>query len=167
MSKAFTRESDDHAEEPLLPSLTAPGTKRYVTPEGAERLRKQGAALLEEKSALLREAPAGTADPARLRRLDASLQKLQRILDSIVVAAPPSDPGKVEFGATVRIRDQHGDEDNYQLVGVDEAEPGAGRISSASPLAQALMNRRAGDLVRFQSPAGEQQLTILSVAYGG
>lgn len=167
MSKAFTRESDDHAEEPLLPSLSLPGTKRYVTPEGAERLRKQGAALLEQKRALASGGPEAPADAAGLRRIEASLQKLQRILDSIVVVGPPADPGRIEFGATVRIRDQHGDEDTYQLVGVDEADPGAGRISSASPLAQALMNRRAGEVVRFQSPAGEQQLTVLSVTYGG
>lgn len=167
MSKAFTRESDDNAEEPLLQPLTAPAAKRYVTREGAERLRKQGAALLEEKRTLLNGGPAAAADAAAIRRIEASLQRLQRILDSAVVVGPPADPGRIEFGASVRIRDQHGEEDTYQLVGVDEADPGAGRISSASPLAQALMNRRTGDIVRFQSPAGEQQLTILSVAYGG
>ena len=165
MSKAFTRESDDHAEEPILPPLVVSAGRRYITRQGAERLRKQGAALLEEKSALLQGGPPGPDNAARIRRLDANLQKLQRILDSAQVAEPPADPGRIEFGAVVRIRDQHGDEDTYQIVGADEAEPGEGRISSVSPLAQALMTRRAGDLVRFQSPAGEQQLTILSVGY--
>ena len=82
-----------------------------------------------------------------------------------MVAEPPADPSKVGFGASVRIQDQNGEVETYQVVGVDEAEPGEGRISSISPLAQALMNGRAGDTVHFTSPAGDQKVTILSVKY--
>ena len=165
MSKAFTRESDENAEEFTLQPFTPPAVKRYITREGAERLRQQAAALLEEKRALLNGGDAGGIDTASIRRIEANIQKLQRILDSVMLAETPADTSKVGFGASVRIRDQHGDEDTYQIVGVDEAEPSEGRISSASPLAQALMNSRAGDTVQFKSPAGEQQLTILSVTY--
>ncbi|MGH7969674.1 MAG: GreA/GreB family elongation factor [Limisphaerales bacterium] len=63
------------------------------------------------------------------------------------------------------MRDKHGEEETYQIVGPDEAEPVEGRISSLSPLAQALVNSRAGDTVRFISPAGEQELTILAVRH--
>lgn len=82
-----------------------------------------------------------------------------------MVAEPPADSGKVGFGATVHIRDQNGEEETYQIVGVDEAEPGQGRISSSAPLAQALMNTRAGETVHFKSPAGDWKLTILGVNY--
>ena len=165
MSKAFTRESDDAGAEDIAPLRPAapPSVKRYITKEGAERLRQQAAALLEEKRALLNGGDAGGIDTASIRRIEANIQKLQRILDSVMVAEPPVDTSKVGFGASVRIKDQSGEEETYRIVGVDEAEPGEGRISSGSPLAQALMNSRAGDTVRFKSPAGEQQLTILSV----
>lgn len=118
---------------------------------------------MDEKRGLLTGGDAGSADTARIRRIEANIQRLQQTLDSVMVAEPPADPSKVGFGASVRIKDQTGEEETYQIVGVDEAEPSEGRISSASPLAQALMNSRAGDTVRFKSPAGEQQLTILSV----
>jgi transcription elongation factor GreB len=86
-------------------------------------------------------------------------------MESAIVADPPADPGKVAFGACVRIQDYHGQELTYQIVGTEEADPGQGRISSVSPLARALMNKKAGDEVRFQSPAGDQEFTILNVRY--
>jgi len=84
-----------------------------------------------------------------------------------VVAEPPADQKKVAFGASVTIRHEDGEEDEYLIVGVDEAEPEAGRISWISPLARVLLSRRAGDIVRFQSPAGVEELTILRVHYQG
>jgi transcription elongation GreA/GreB family factor len=57
-------------------------------------------------------------------------------------------------------------EETYQIVGAEEADPDEGRISAASPLARALLTRRAGEKVRFQIPAGHRELTILSVRYG-
>ena len=56
---------------------------------------------------------------------------------------------------------------NTMIVGVDEADPETGRISWISPLARVLLSRRAGDKVRFQSPAGVEELTILKVHYQG
>jgi len=102
---------------------------------------------------------------AALRRIESAIQQLQSTLDSVIIAEGPADKEKVAFGASVRIRDQHGEEDTYQIVGVDEADPTQGRISSISPLARALLSKRVGDRVRFQSPAGQQELTILDVHY--
>src|SRR5262249_9903632 len=122
--------------------------------------------LMDEKRALLTGDSSGSADSTiRVRQIDAALQKIQRVMDSVMVAGTPTDADKVGFGASVRIRDSHGEEQTYQIVGPDEAEPGEGRISSISPLAQALLNSRVGDSVRFSSPAGEQELTILAVGY--
>ena len=67
-----------------------------------------------------------------------------------MVAEPPADQKKVAFGASVTIRHEDGGEDEYQIVGVDEADPETGRISWISPLARVLLSRRAGDKVPFQ-----------------
>ena len=168
MSKAFTRESDDASGDEIAPlgPQTRSGAKRYITRQGADRLRQQANVLIEEKRALLNGADAASADaPGRVRRIEAAIQRIQQTLDSVIVAEPPADSGKVGFGASVHIRDQHGEEESYQIVGPDEAEPGQGRISAISPLAQALMNRNVGDTVRFKSPAGDQELTVLAVHY--
>ena len=121
---------------------------------------------MDEKRALLTGDRSGNADiAARVRQIDAAIQRIQQVMDSVMIAGPPTEADKVGFGASVRIRDNHGEEETYQIVGPDEAEPGEGRISSISPLAQALLNSRAGDTVRFSSPAGERELTILAVGY--
>ena len=168
MSKAFTRESDETRGDEIAPPRTQmpAGVKRYITRQGAERLRRQATELLGEKRALSSGGSAGSTDATtRVRRIDAAIQRIQQALDSVIIAEPPVDHGKIGFGASVQIRNQIGEEKTYQIVGPHEAEPDQGRISSNSPLAQALMNRRVGDSVRLKSPAGEQELTILRVNY--
>lgn len=63
------------------------------------------------------------------------------------------------------IAELDGSEATYQIVGIDEADAGDGRISWISPLARALLKAREGDLVRFQSPAGLREIEILEVSY--
>ena len=170
MSKAFTRESDEAGAEevPYVPPQLPPGARNYITHDGADRLKQRLDALLEKKRALAAGgAQAAASSEADRRRIESSIRKLQQILDSVVVAGAPADREKVAFGATVRIRRGDGEEDSYQIVGVEEADPENGRISWISPLARALLSRREGDKVRFRSPTGEEELTVLTVRYAG
>jgi transcription elongation GreA/GreB family factor len=52
------------------------------------------------------------------------------------------------------------------LVGPDEADPAQGKLSFQSPMGQALMKRRVGDVVVVQRPAGPVEVEILSLKYG-
>jgi len=168
VSKAFTRESDDVPDDGIasVRPRSSAGAKNYITREGADRLRERLNQLLEEKRVLSSRGDEATPDSkTALRRLESAIQKLQATLNSVIVAEPPADQEKVALGASVRVRDEDGEEETYQIVGIDEADPGQGRISSASPLAQALLARRAGEQVQFHSPGGSQELTILSVRY--
>ncbi len=168
MSKAFTRESDEAIDDGIVPPQTPfpPGTRRLITKAGADRLRERANNLLAEKRTLLNGGSAAESDTAaRVRKIEAALQGIQHALETVVIAEPPADPRKVGFGASVQIRNPDGEEEFYQIVGPDEADPNAGRISSISPLARALMNRLPGEVVLFISPAGEQELTILTVRY--
>ena len=73
---------------------------------------------------------------------------------------------QVFFGATVSFCDlETGDEQTWQIVGVDEADAAQGRISWISPLARAVLKARVGDVVRFQSPAGMREIEITDVQY--
>ena len=166
MSKAFTRESDDaRADEILSIPPRMSGGKNYITREGAERLGQRLLDLREERRVLAEQVENPNTRPA-LKRLELECQKLQSSLDSAIIVEPPSDREKVALGAWVRVREEDGEEETYQIVGVDEADPAQGRISSASPLARVLLTRRAGEKVHFQIPAGQRELTILSVHYG-
>ena len=169
MSKAFTRELDESADEdirPLRPQLP-PGTRNYITPAGARRLKERLDELLNKKQGAAR---AKTADSVVIsegeqRKLEGRIRNLQQVLQSVMVAEPPADKEKVCFGATVAVRRNNEGEEVYRIVGVEESDPEHGDISWISPLARALLSRRAGDKVQFRSPAGEQELSILSIHY--
>lgn len=165
VSKAFTREDDLVPDEITQPrAQVSPGSANYITRTGADRLREQMAGLLEQKRLSMSRADEPDAK-ASLRRTEAEIARLQQTLNSVTVADPPADQEKIAFGAFVTVRDSAGEDETYQIVGVDEAEPAEGRISASSPLGQALLNRRAGEKVHFQVPAGDQELTILEVRY--
>jgi transcription elongation factor GreB len=167
VSKAFTRESDDAGvdEIPSIPPRLS-GARNYITREGADRLGRRLLDLREDRRVLADQLENPNTRPA-LKRLELECQKLQSSLDSAIIVEPPADREKIALGAWVRVQDEDGDEETYQIVGLDEADPAEGRISSASPLGRVLLTKRAGEKVHFQIPAGRRELTILSVRYGG
>jgi len=158
VSKAFTRESDDAGADdaPLFRPQLPPGTRNYITREGAERLEQRLNDLREKKQA-------ASASESDVRKLEGAIRNLQQIVDSVVIAEIPADREKVAFGARVLVRHQNGQEETYRIVGIDESDPDKGLISWLSPLARALLSRKAGDKVRFKSPAGEDELEIMKV----
>jgi transcription elongation factor GreB len=169
VSKAFTRESDADAGDPVLsgPAVPLPpGAKNYLTPAGARRLTDRLARLAEQ-----RNEAAGIADPAerrrRLQEIDGHIRLLTgRLAIAEVVDLTAQPPDRVRFGATVTVREE-GVEHRYRIVGVDEAEPERGRVSWLSPLAKALLNVREGEVVTFRSPGRTRELEILRIAYEG
>ncbi|WP_223477238.1 transcription elongation factor GreA [Oricola indica] len=72
----------------------------------------------------------------------------------------------VKFGATVTLADEDTDEEKvYQIVGDQEADVKAGRISISSPIARALIGKEEGDSVEVQAPGGARGYEIVSVKY--
>ena len=83
------------------------------------------------------------------------------IVDNVDVDAPKDT---VTLGSIVKVLDlEFEEEDTYEIVGSQEANPKAGRISDDSPVGRALHTHRAGDVVTVAAPGGEVQLKILSV----
>jgi transcription elongation factor GreA len=74
--------------------------------------------------------------------------------------------GRIVFAATVDLEDvESGDSVTYQIVGEDEADIKAGKISVSSPIARALIGKYAGDTVDVQAPAGVRQYEVLDVQF--
>jgi len=97
----------------------------------------------------------------RIADLEAKLSHAQ-IIDPKTLDAD----GRVVFGATVDLEDaDSGDTVTYQIVGDDEADIKAGKISVSSPIARALIGRHAGDSVDVQAPGGVRQYEVLDVRY--
>jgi transcription elongation GreA/GreB family factor len=72
----------------------------------------------------------------------------------------------VHFGSTVEVLDGEGKLSRFAIVGEDEAEVAAGKISWVSPLAQALIHAEVGDRVAWRRPAGDKALTVVSIRKG-
>lgn len=185
MSKAFTKETDadeelDPPEEDARAGLP-PGTKNYMTPEGAERLRAEWTQLAKVERPKVVEVvswAAGNGDRSengdyiygkrRLREIDRRIRFLSKRLEiaEIVDPARQQHLEQVFFGATVVYRNGRGEEHTVTLVGIDETESTAGRISWVSPLARGLMKARVGDKVDVRAPTGVDRVEILDLWYG-
>jgi transcription elongation factor GreA len=74
--------------------------------------------------------------------------------------------GKVIFGATVDLEDEDsGTKVTYQIVGEDEADIKAGRISVGSPIARAMVAKGEGDAIEVTTPGGKRNYEIIAVRY--
>lgn len=145
MSRAFVKEDD--GENEVVAKRPQRQHPYYVTPEGLERLQHDLAA-------------AQSAGDER------AAEDLQERLDAAIVVRPEEQPADVvQFGAGVTVEAPDRRRSTYRIVGEDEADPLKGRISWLSPLAQALLEHRAGDRVVWQRPAGNVPLKIVSISY--
>ena len=97
---------------------------------------------------------------ARIRDIEAKLANAQ-VVDPRTVHAE----GRVVFGATVEVEEESGEAATWQIVGEDEADIKAGRISFGSPIARALIGKHAGDAVDVQTPGGLKHYEIVDVRY--
>jgi transcription elongation factor GreB len=141
MSRAFVKEMDDvlPAEPAAYRPLSRPMTRR-------------GLAEFERR---LAEAAEGTADR---RSLDA-------IVAAAVVVDPPEDRDCVAFGARVGVTGAGSGQRTFTIVGEDEIDVESARIGVSSPLAEALLGARVGDIVVWQRPAGPAELKVVDIAY--
>jgi transcription elongation factor GreA len=97
----------------------------------------------------------------RIAELESKLANAQ-VIDPKTLDAD----GRVVFGATVELEDlESGSKVIYQIVGDDEADIKAGRISVSSPIARALIGKHAGDIAEVQAPGGLREYEVLDVRY--
>jgi transcription elongation factor GreB len=181
VNKAFVKESDNDEDDDLPESRALPaGTKNYMTVAGYRALNDELMRLMnverpEVVSVVSWAASNGDRSEngdylygkKRLREIDRRIRFLTRRLESAEVVDPAQQPNRdqVFFGATVSYCDSRGEEFTVTIVGVDEAEPLAGRISWVSPVARALIKAREGDTVTLRTPAGIEELDIMDVRY--
>jgi transcription elongation factor GreA len=146
-----------------------------MTASGFEALKAELAELRTRRPAIVAEVAAARSQgdlsenfayhDARqhLGMLDGRIQTIENTLKLAQVVDESGANGLVRIGSKVVVRDEFG-EARYEIVGPTEGNMSRGLISVASPLGSALVDRRAGDRVKFLSPAGERQATIVSVS---
>ena len=146
MSKAFT---DEETPVPDGPEPLPPRERDLpITRAGLARLRAE----LAELSA---------AGPSEIGARRARV--IAQVLKSVYVQEPSLVDGRVGFGTSVTVEEADRRRTSYEIVGPDEVEPARRQISVASPVARALLGRRAGDVVVLRRPRGDIEVTVVSV----
>lgn len=165
MSRAFVKESDDELGDEL-PERPVPEHANYVTPRGLEQLRARMRELAEQHEQLKPLSADDSEAKRKLREVERDQRYFVAQLERAEVVDPAQQPkDQVRFGATVSVEDETGRRETFAIVGDDEADVAAGRISWASPLSRSLLGARVGDTVKWRRPAGELDVEIISVVY--
>jgi transcription elongation GreA/GreB family factor len=150
MSRAFVKESDGDDPGPL-PERRISEHPNLVTARGL-RLIEERVVQLEAEYAAARAAE----DRAAIARLSRDLRYWSARRASAQLTLPADDAETVGFGVRVTVADPQGERRTFRLVGEDESDPAAGRISWFAPVARALAGRSAGDTVA--GPRGELEI---------
>lgn len=166
MSRAFVKESDDDVVAGELPERPLPAHANYVTPQGLEQLQVRVRELQEQHEQFAPLAKDDTEAKRKLREVERDQRYFNAQLERAIVVDPAGQPRDgVHFGATVEIADENGTRHVFSIVGDDEADVTAGRISWASPLAEAMIGARVGDIVKWLRPAGDAEVEIVKILY--
>ncbi len=152
-----------------------------MTTQGAERLREElnelksvtrpkiSAAIAEAREhGDLRENAEYHAAREQQSFCEGRITEIEsKLADSEIIDVTKIEPtGRVIFGTTVTLYNLETEESvTYQIVGEDEAEVPAGKISVGSPIARALMGKNEGDEVTVNAPAGDIDYEIESVEH--
>jgi transcription elongation factor GreA len=149
----------------------------YLTPEGANRLRKELEQLKGQgredlarrlRSAIQQGDLSENADYISAKEeqgfLEGRIQELERILANVIIIDENSQHGDtVDVGAHVTIQEDDFTPETYHVVGPQEANPRQGKISHESPIGRALMGHKVGDIVDVETPGGTIHLKINNI----
>ncbi len=95
-------------------------------------------------------------------QVETRIVELEDMIKNAVVIKHTNGGSKVQIGATIEV--ERGEQKmTFTIVGPNEADPGAGKISNESPLGKAFLEHKTGDTVKVKTPAGETAYKILSV----
>lgn len=98
-------------------------------------------------------------------KLYSRIAEIENILANCsVIEETDSDPDTVRLGSKITVMDIALDEEEtYQVVGSQEADPMNGRISEESPFGKALLGKHIGDIVIVDAPAGNIEYKVVSI----
>ena len=148
----------------------------FLTPEGYQKLEEELALLKNvrrpEVAAAIHDAKmdgdvsenAGYEEAKRQQAfLEGRIITVETMLKNAVLIKTNGQSDTVALGSRVTVVEDGFDPETYTIVGSAEANPGDGRISNESPLGKALIGRKEGDTVAFDTPGGQVKMKLLSI----
>ena len=149
----------------------------YLTEEGLQELQSELDNLINvkrpENIEAIKEARSfgdlsenSEYDAARNEQaqIESRIKEVEKMLENVSIIKD-IDTDKVSIGNTVKVKYvDDDDEDEYKIVGSQEADPFEGKISNESPIAAALLNHKLGDTVTVDSPNGTYDIEITAIS---
>jgi transcription elongation GreA/GreB family factor len=151
MSRAFVKETEGLDE---LPEKLVSEHRNLVTEEGLAFIEAEVKRLQDELAAAH-----ATGDRNDIARASRDLRYWNQRLGTAELQPAADDKSVVAFGSRVTVVRDDGRTQKFRIVGEDEANPAKGSISYVSPLAQALLGKAVGDVVR----AGGGEAEIMKI----
>jgi transcription elongation factor GreB len=165
MSRAFIKENDLEHAGIDIPERPLSDEPNYVTPNGLRLLNEKIDALEIERENLKQKKD----DPIikqKIAMIERDMRYYAARIESAILTSPrDEDHDLVLFGAKVTVEDDNGKISSFEIVGEDEADIHANKVSYLSPLAEALMGAKVGDEVTWKKPIGDTYLTIQKIIY--
>ena len=96
-------------------------------------------------------------------KLEARIKEIEYTLEHAIIIENSKD-GKVKVGSVVTIKYDDDEEEEYTIVGTNEADPFENKISNESPIARAIIGKKENDKVTVESPNGSFDVEIIKVA---
>ena len=154
--------------------MSAQEDDELITPEGMEALKAELAELEGPRRAELSKRIQAAREEGDLKEnaeyhtakeeqshMETKILRLKERLRKAKVVEADGGSGTVSFGVPVTVTDvDAGREQTFTIVGPTEADPGSGKISSESPVAQALLGAKPGETVKVESPGGQRSWRV-------
>ncbi len=166
MSRGFIKEGDQEEVPILTPRAYLPDNViNYVTQAGMDELLDEKQMLINNRDHLdvINENERRIA----LNHINAKLQLLnERILAAKIIDLDKQSQDEIWFGVTVTLKiDDETKLQQYQIVGVDEADVSKGKISFISPIARILTGKKVGETAVLKLPKGDRIFEIMEIVY--
>lgn len=166
MSRGFVKEGDQE-EPPMIPPRAAlpAGVTNYVTPTGLEALKKEMMQLEVERASI--QAENDTEKRRAQALIDGKMKLLSERLKTARLLDPEDQPeDEVRFGARVQLENSAtGQKQEFQIVGVDEADIKKKKIAFVAPVAKAITGKKVGETAEFSLGNETRRLKILKISY--
>ena len=147
----------------------------YISPEGLEKLKEELNKLkTEERQAIAARLEAAKAlgdlsenaeyqEAKEAQSLnEGRIVELEEMLKNIVVIKKPAGTDYVQVGSQV-VTTRDGNEEIYTIVGSEEADPVAGKISNESPMGKSFLGKRRGEAIEVKTPGGNMAYMIKDI----
>ncbi|MBU1177721.1 transcription elongation factor GreA [Patescibacteria group bacterium] len=149
--------------------------KNYLTEEGLSELKKELEHLQKverkEVSDRIRKAleegdisESGEYSEAKEQQafVEGRIIELASKIKNAVIIKKSGQGKSIRVGSTIVVK-SNGKEIEYKIVGSDEADPVAGKISNESPIGQAFLDREVGEIVKVETPVGQKSYRVMTI----